>query len=1112
VKIRIAPRPVLGDRSGDAPPPPPPPAQSITLTALSGLAATAGGSSLGFSVQVSNPVGLPLDFALETVSGPTATPTPSSSTWSLGDMNKAISATWAAAGTSVIRVRDANNAVSNSVSVTVAPAPSPTPPPPPAPTVAGTRDTQPLLFQPVEAALRPELYAGAGQWSPDADQGWGPTAKWVDYQAGWPWANLHGDWFDAALVSQGTTAWASAAAPQNVTAGATLGISMDVTAALQNVQANGRWCAFKLDGSAAPRSVCTALHTDTSKRPAIDVTYVGGSTATLACRIVAADGGSGSSPQTTAQTIQVPAFIEFDRPTLPVSSATMRLTAADLNWSGSPTDIKLLGILNPPRNVQPVTGTTGAASEAGYLDSGITSVSGILGAHRYVDSAAESDFLVVDLTKSFGSEVNYDPAIWGGASDTGKWPHTVQGKWFKGASFQSYSGPSFKTSSQLSAMGITPLVSGLGAMVVDMPAASPLPTPGQEVTNEGRLAADLHLMFPEATFGQGNRTLFVRYYEWISLSAVTPALRIPILSSGVIRFTDLSGKTGIGPEHVTSNGGVGGSSGGGYGWQMRDGYVYNDAGIGGPDANADIRGWHFYDFQGNNPVGHQYGSEQAAQWDRWGQMGGLGATVYVGRWVLIEKEITLNTINVGAGTYSADGVVRAWVDGRLVSELTGLVIRTAPLDTAAYSPSRLRPSRDLGHKGLWWNEFHGGQSENVVNRTVARTGLVWGTRRIGPMKMSPSWVQAMPLNTWAQVPAGNTLASLDVSTNPTYTPAGADWVGSGMAAGAFSWTGMCFDQASGIGYYPILGGHHDYGGNDTYKVVYGDTVVHSRLKLASGMLPGPAITAVDGNESTGVYSDGGLRTTHGYNNSVFVPGIGPVLVRQVGTYWNPLDVKQVWSMDPTTGAHSLRADYSALTALGSGEGGCDYDPVRDCVWAMGQGTSTMIQIDAMRTGAWTVTKRGAWDNWLKSGGHCKYVPTLDRLVLWPANNGAEVVEFNPATYATVNCATSGSFSAGLDLTHTDQPGAGMTWCDPLGCFLIWHNPSSNRTQISTLTPPATAGGTWVKGTLAVSGSNAITPSAARQSGTFGRLAYSRQLGGVLLNNGTTEPTYFFRIV
>lgn len=95
-------------------------AQSITLTALGGLSAAAGGAALSFSAAVANPVALPLNLVLETVSGPAATPTPSTSTWNLGDLNKTISVAWAAAGTSVIRVRDASNVLSNSLSVAVA--------------------------------------------------------------------------------------------------------------------------------------------------------------------------------------------------------------------------------------------------------------------------------------------------------------------------------------------------------------------------------------------------------------------------------------------------------------------------------------------------------------------------------------------------------------------------------------------------------------------------------------------------------------------------------------------------------------------------------------------------------------------------------------------------------------------------------------------------------------------------------------------------------------------------------------------------------------------------------------------------------------------------------
>lgn len=992
------------------------------------------------------------------------------------------------------------------------PAPSPSPI---APTTAGTRDTQPLLFQPVETALRPELYAGAGQWSPDADQGWGPTAKWVDYQAGWAWANLHGDYIDATLTAQGTTAWASAAAPQNVTAGATLDVTLDVTAALQNIQRNRRWCAFKLHGSAAPRSICTALHTNTAKRPSIDVTYAGGGAATLACRIVAADGNAGSSPQTTAQTIQVPVFIEFDQPALPVTAATMRLSVSDLNWSGTPNDIKVAGILTPPRNTQPMTGLSGAASESGYLDSGITSVSGILGAHRYVDTAAESDFLTVDLGKAFSSEVNYDPAIWGGASDTAKWPHTVAGKWLKTASFQSYSGPSFKTSAQLTAMGIPPLVDGLGAMVVDMPAISPLPTPGQEVGNGGRLAADLHLMFPEPTFGQGNRTLFVRYYEYIQLGVVTPALRIPILSSGAIRFTDMSGKTGIGPEHVTSNGGVGGTSGGGYGWQMRDGWLYNDAGIGGPDANADIRGFHLYDFQINNPVGHQYGSEQTGQWDRWGQNGGLGATVYVGRWVMIEKEITLNTINVGAGTYSADGALRAWVDGRLVSELTGMVFRTAPLDTAAYSPSRLRPCRELGHKGLWWNEFHGGQSENVVPRTVARTGLVWGTRRIGPMKLAPSWARNAASGTWSVVPMATTMyaarPAADPAINPNY-PGDPEW-GFNFANAVDAWCGAAFDEVMAVMWAGVHGGHGDYAGNEMMACDFLKEAPAWRIVRKPSGAIGNLLTTDDAQEATGLYRDGRPRSIHTANKWVHVPGVGPVLVALGPGAWVPARGGKNWSafIDEATGEARFTAEIVPGSVVDN-SAGC-YDPVRNAIWVVVRNQYkafkyTLPASGSPNTGVWTEHWHASNDNAFGTNSLC-YVPGHDVILMATAYDDESVYQWRVLDPVDGRFYTP-TFTGSL----VGPPCAGigqLRWVPSLGAACFWDN-SSNTTLITKVTPGANPRtDPWTISQLPVSGSNTVTPSVRTTRGTFGRFAYSPMLGGFLLFNSVNGPTYFYKI-
>lgn len=41
----------------------------------------------------------------------------------------------------------------------------------------------------------------------------------------------------------------------------------------------------------------------------------------------------------------------------------------------------------------------------------------------------------------------------------------------------------------------------------------------------------------------------------------------------------------------------------------------------------------------------------------------------------------------------------------------------------------------LSHRDLRFNGFHGGKTTNSIDRTVFITGLVWGRRYIGPMRL-----------------------------------------------------------------------------------------------------------------------------------------------------------------------------------------------------------------------------------------------------------------------------------------------------------------------------------------------------------------------------------------
>ena len=85
---------------------------------------------------------------------------------------------------------------------------------------------------------------------------------------------------------------------------------------------------------------------------------------------------------------------------------------------------------------------------------------------------------------------------------------------------------------------------------------------------------------------------------------------------------------------------------------------------------------HLWDFQQNNPPGHNYANHTSG----FGQIGGLGGMLYAHKWYCLESEVKLNSVDkpavladgaphVGNGVrqdWSAGGAIRHWVGGRLV--------------------------------------------------------------------------------------------------------------------------------------------------------------------------------------------------------------------------------------------------------------------------------------------------------------------------------------------------------------------------------------------------------------------------------------------------------------
>lgn len=579
------------------------------------------------------------------------------------------------------------------------------------------RPAHPYLFQSIAAPTYPSTLGGSAY---NADL-WGPTHANVDNTTGWAWRHPGGDWLDAKLQPQGSAAWAewrstapSSPLPQAIEA-------LDLTALVRHCQQQSRWIALLVSNTGAALALCGPFD-DAATAPALEVAYVDGSRAVLRCRIVAADTPSSVLPISTARQPALPCFVEFERPAAKdVKSAALTLTV--LKRVDGPARLGIF-LCDPPVNTQPVT--TGLAERTGRLDEGIQALPGVLGVQRYADGTRLADFVVAGAANHDG-EAFYDPALWGGRQDTRKWPHTAAGKWVNPPD----NGLSLVASS-FRGDGFAPLADGLGALRLVMP-DSRVPV-GGEVGYNGTLASNMKLFMPFDEFGRLDR-IFVRYYMRLGTPYVrTPADRREVRQGGAPRWSDLGGKIGISAAHATSYGGVSGSSGGGFGWQMRHAWSECEAARGGPDEGGLVCGWHLYDFQKANPEGHRYGTESQNR-NNWGQQGGLGSVLYAGRWYCIETEVRLNRVDPSDNSFTPDGALRTWIDGRLAYERVGMVFRTLPLHAPPYAPNRVRPCRELGVKELWWNWFHGGTTQNTVQRTLFVTGLVWAKERIGPIRL-----------------------------------------------------------------------------------------------------------------------------------------------------------------------------------------------------------------------------------------------------------------------------------------------------------------------------------------------------------------------------------------
>ena len=639
-----------------------------------------------------------------------------------------------------------SSAASGSVNPPVSPLPDggqPTPVVTPLPEVKGKyRYQQPLLFQGTAGPLPSVLPGG----TPYVDGlKCGPTQVYVDSQAGWPWNHRGGDWKDADGVSQGPKPWASWTQPGLMVVGETMALTMDITRMAQR----GSWIAMLLRCPRAQRKIKISG----SVRPTLTYTYDNGTIDVQTATVTAFIGDPGELPKLLLDPMPMPAVLEFRRPTRAVTKAVLALVMTEGQWAstGGPAQLEVFP-LTPPIHTD--AATFGLAQHH-VLDEGLAAQPGVIHVHRYLSNSALPEFVHQQVLNT-DDEANFDPHLIDPTlpEDRTRLPHAGYGKWVGDTAAWAMA--------RADDVGYEPLHPGLGAIRVSMKRASFTASDGRLrpiqdgdlVGYGGSLSSHAFLFLPpERIYRQ--RRLFVRHYMRLTYpnGKPQPNDRKQVYTDrvgGQVKWSDLGGKFGLTPGgHHNTVGGYSGSAGAGRGTQFRSGWVECTEGIDGPGENGWYVSWHLFDYNSVSIPGHVYAASPKSGYC-WGQRGGLGGVLYADHWYCVELECLLNSVDQPAvladGSphvvngvrqhWSPDGELRAWIDGRLAFERTGMAFRSLPVVPTPFRPGYSRPIAPLGHVYAGMNIFHGGVTQECLDRYLDITGVVVSEARIGPMRFT----------------------------------------------------------------------------------------------------------------------------------------------------------------------------------------------------------------------------------------------------------------------------------------------------------------------------------------------------------------------------------------
>jgi hypothetical protein len=365
---------------------------------------------------------------------------------------------------------------------------------------------------------------------------------------------------------------------------------------------------------------------------------------------------------------------------------------------------------------------------------------------------------------------------------------------------------------------------------------------------------------------------------------------------------------------------------------------------------------------------------------------------------------------------------------------------------------------------------------------------------------TPTWRAALTALEWQQI-GGNAIyptldPAADAAINPSY-PGTAPWIGGGNLSSMFGgWGGAAWDEASQL-LWVFGGGHSGYRGNEGYSIDLDvDDPVWQRRGYPTGsiQLPG-SVTAFDAN---GWDIQGRPFSTQTYE-LMCVLSNGRVFTGGGGGIWNANGNKGGYEFDPLTDDYDMSKTYVATYGTVYPRSGHAYDPVRDKVWAIGNGRIGNYNLSTLAVTNNYVSYAGGWNPTTL----VRYMPEHDMFAFFESGGS---IEGSGKSVAVFDPVTPGSAPTPINATTTGKNwGLGGVAYDTLRKRFCWW---SGGGTVETLTPPATSpkANAWSYGSLTTS-TAVVTPSAASGNGTYGRFWYSEKYDCLFAINTTSERIY-----